>query len=258
MTLPAEMPHVLNRTVLIRATPEVVFRFFTDTPRWASWWGAGSTIDARPGGRMYIRHPNGIEATGDVIAVDPPRRFVFSYGYASNAAIPPGSSRVTITLQPNAAGTMLTLAHELADATVRDEHVQGWRFQLSLFANAVSDEVNRNATAVADAWFGVWNDPDAAAREKTMRRIASPDITMSDRYSCLSSLPDLLAHIEASRRFMPGVHLSRSGTLGHCQGVALADFVAVQGDRELMRGTNVFTFGPDGKLEAVVGVTRVT
>jgi hypothetical protein len=203
---------------------------------------------------VYIRHPNGIEASGEMLVVEPPQRIVFTYGYATNPALPPGSSRVTITLDPSAAGTTLRLTHELADAAARDEHVQGWRFQLSRFANAVSDEVNVNAAAVADAWFHAWQEADAAARERTLLRIASPEITVSDRYSCLRSVPDLLAHIAASQRFMPGVRLQRSGELRHCQGVALADFVAVLNDNEVMRGTNVFVFGPTGLLESVVGV----
>jgi hypothetical protein len=33
---------------------------------------------------------------------------------------------------------------------VRDQHVQGWRFQLALFANVVSDEVFADASAVVD------------------------------------------------------------------------------------------------------------
>jgi uncharacterized protein YndB with AHSA1/START domain len=37
------LPHSLTRTVVIRATPATVFRFFTDSSRWAQWWGAGST-----------------------------------------------------------------------------------------------------------------------------------------------------------------------------------------------------------------------
>src|SRR5262249_5445683 len=45
-----ELTHSLNRTVVIRAMPETVFRYFTDSARWAAWWGHGSTIDARPGG----------------------------------------------------------------------------------------------------------------------------------------------------------------------------------------------------------------
>ena len=43
-----ELPYQLDRTVVIKARPETVFRFFTDSARWASWWGAGSTIDPKP------------------------------------------------------------------------------------------------------------------------------------------------------------------------------------------------------------------
>jgi len=31
--------HVLERTVLIRAKRETVFRYFTDSERFAAWWG---------------------------------------------------------------------------------------------------------------------------------------------------------------------------------------------------------------------------
>ena len=75
--------------------------------------GAGSRIDSRPGGRMLIRHPNAVEASGEVMEVVPPERIVFTYGYQSGPASPPGSSRVTITLDQCAQGTQLRLTHEL-------------------------------------------------------------------------------------------------------------------------------------------------
>jgi uncharacterized protein YndB with AHSA1/START domain len=45
------LTHQVDRTVVIQATPAVVFAFLTETPRWAVWWGAGSEIDARPAAR---------------------------------------------------------------------------------------------------------------------------------------------------------------------------------------------------------------
>lgn len=51
------LTHSLDRTVLIGATRETVFRFFTDNARWAAWWGAGSTIDPKPGGAVRIGTP---------------------------------------------------------------------------------------------------------------------------------------------------------------------------------------------------------
>ena len=85
-----DLPHNLERTVVIRATPETVFRFFTDDIRWAAWWGAGLTIDPTPGGKVYIRHANGIETVGEVLEVSPGELIVFTYGYTIGKPIPPG------------------------------------------------------------------------------------------------------------------------------------------------------------------------
>ncbi len=104
-----ELPHLLERTLVIEATRATVFRFFTDTDRWAAWWGAGSAIDPRPGGRVLIRYANGIEAQGEVVEIAEPERIVFTYGYESGKPIPPGSSRVTIRLEAVESGTRLHL-----------------------------------------------------------------------------------------------------------------------------------------------------
>src|SRR6185295_11811411 len=84
-TIMMSLPHRVDRTITILAPVDTVFRFFTDSARWASWWGAGSTIDATPGGRVLIRHPGGTEVTGEVLEIAPPKRIVFTYGNASGA-----------------------------------------------------------------------------------------------------------------------------------------------------------------------------
>ena len=141
------LAHRLDRTIVINAPREAVFRYFTDSSRWANWWGAGSTIDSRPGGRICIKYPEGTEVAGEVVEVHPPERIVFTYGYVSGNPIPAGSSRVTIQLAAERGATRLTLTHELGDAASRDQHIQGWRYQLSLFSNVVADEINAGAAA---------------------------------------------------------------------------------------------------------------
>jgi uncharacterized protein YndB with AHSA1/START domain len=254
MTTSAALPHQLNREVVIRASRETVFRFFTDSTRWAAWWGAGSTIDARPGGTVVIRYPNALEALGEVIDLDPPGQITFTYGYKSGTPIPAGGSRVSIRLEAIDAGTRLRLTHDFHDASVRDEHVQGWRYQLSLFANLVSDEVCATAGSAVDAWFGAWSDPDSSARETTLARIATPGVLFCDRFSALEGRQDVTAHLDASHRFMPGLQLRRSGDTRHCQGVVLADWIAQgQDEQERARGTNVFVFNEAGQIESVTG-----
>src|ERR1700733_5357881 len=57
----------VERMVEIQAPRETVFRYFTDSARWAKWWGAGSTIEPSAGGKVYIRHPNAVEVVGEVL-----------------------------------------------------------------------------------------------------------------------------------------------------------------------------------------------
>ena len=244
----------LDRTVVIHARPATVFDFFSNSQDWANWWGPGSTIDARPGGRLLIRHPNGVEVTGEVIDLRAPERIVFTYGYASGASIPPGGSQVTIRLDSHPQGTLLQLTHEFTDAEARDQHVQGWRFQLSLFANAVANKVNAGAVETVDRWFAAWSDPQTPSREATLSAISIGGIGFHDRFSCISGAEDLKGHLAAVHVFMPGMRLERRGDIRHCQSRVLADWVALAKDgQERGRGTNLFVFDADGRIEEVTG-----
>jgi uncharacterized protein YndB with AHSA1/START domain len=248
------LQHSLDRTIVIEAPRDLVFRYFTDSTRWSAWWGAGSTIDPRPGGSVYIRHPGGVEASGEVVEAQPPNRIVFTYGFNSGKPIPPGASRVTIDLEQAARGTRLRLRHEFDDVAARDEHVQGWRYQLSVFANVVADDLHRDAARIVDSWFACWAEPDERVRRRDLSAIASSGVRMKDRFSSVEGLDELMPHISAAQRFMPGLRLSRQGDARQCQGTVLADWTAAGADAQPRgRGTNVFVLGPDGLIEAVTG-----
>lgn len=260
MTAMADLPaltHRLDRVVVIEAPRDVVFRYFADTTRWAQWWGAGSTIDARPGGRMYIRYPDGTEVVGEVLEVNAPENIAFTYGYVSGKMIAPGGSRVTIRLEADARGTRLHFLHEFAEAAVRDVHVQGWRYQLSVFSNVVASEVHANAASLVDEWFGAWAETDAARRRARLDAIAIAGVDFRDRFSLIEGLDELAEQIGGSQRFMPGLRMERRGDVSHCQGTALAEWVVLSQDgQERGRGTNVYRLGPHGKIESVVGLWR--
>ena len=197
-----------------------------------------------------------MEVSGEVLEISPPERIVFTYGFATGKPIPPGSSRVTILLEAVPSGTRLQLKHEFAEAAPRDEHIQGWRFQLSLFSNVVANEVYANAASVVDDWFGAWIIADEQARQTALAKIVTPGIQFRDRFSLLEGMDDLTAHIGASQRFMPGMRLERKGDIRHCQGTVLADWIAIGPDGQpRMNGTNVFIFGPDVRIESVTGIT---
>jgi uncharacterized protein YndB with AHSA1/START domain len=248
------LTHQLDRTILIEAPQASVFRYFTDPGRWAAWWGAGSSIDARPGGRVFVRHPEGTEAVGEVVEIAPPSRIVFTYGYATGTPVAPGGSRVTIRLEKDPRGTRLHLTHAFADAAARDHHVQGWRYQLSVFANVVTNDVHGDVAGLVDRWFAVWSELDGAARASTLSAIAAPLVRMRDRFSSVEGTDELTAHIGAAQHFMPGMRITRDGAPRHCQGTVLADWTASGPDGQPRgRGTNVFTLGPDSRIESVTG-----
>jgi uncharacterized protein YndB with AHSA1/START domain len=248
------LPFVVERTVVIAAGRETVFRFFTDSQRFAAWWGEGSTIDPRAGGAVVIRYPNGVRAGGSVVEVVPPRRVVFSFGYESGQPMPTGGSLVTITLEPEPAGTRLHLRHELPSAAARDAHVQGWRYQLALFANVAARHEPPALDALADRFFGLWAMEDAARRAE-LAALAVDTLAFRDSYSSTEGLDDLDAHVAGARRFMPGVVLERVGPARQCQGTVLVDWVAKGADGVPRgKGTNVFELAPDGRIARVTGV----
>lgn len=247
-----EFPESLERTIMIRARRETVFAYFTDSERFARWWGAGSRIDPRPGGAVEIRYPNGVTARGEIVEIDGPRRVVFSYGYGGGK--PSEFSLVTITLEENRDGTALHLKHAFSSAKIRDQHVQGWRYQLALFSKAVSEEARPGAQERVDAFLRAWGDPDPATRRRLLESCAAPGLVFRDTYSATDGLEDLLANLEAIQLHMPGVRLSRDGDVRLSHGTALARWIATKEDGETLgRGANVYDLSPDGRIARVVG-----
>ena len=252
--MPNDLTHSLERSIIICAERSTVFRFFTDSHLFADWWGEGSTIDGSVGGSVLIRYPNGISASGKILEIEPPERIVFTYGYESGKPFPPSESRVAITLKEHSSGTLLTLQHELADAAVRDEHIQGWRYQLALFANVASRYQHSNAQQHVDAYFDLWNTSDSDARLKKMNGLLQQDVVFQDRYSCTSGLVDLNAHLTAYQHFMPGLIISRDGEPQQCQGTVLCRWIASKSDgAQAGKGLNVFLLSPQGLIRRITG-----
>jgi uncharacterized protein YndB with AHSA1/START domain len=247
----------VEREVLIRAPRALVFRYFTDPTRFAAWWGPGSSIEGRAGGALRIVFPGGAEqAVGEVLELRPPERIVFSYGYAGEGKpIAPGASRVTVTLAEHASGTLLHLRHEVADPATRDHHVQGWRYQLSVFSNVAANEAQAGAGAAVEGWFQAWNEADAGARAAAFAALVTEDVVFQDAYSSTRGRDDLVAHVAGAKLHMPGIALEPAGAARHCQGTVLADWIArLPGGQPLAHGTSVFELDPAGRFTRVVGL----
>lgn len=120
-------PEALEVTVHIAADPATVFPYFTDPDRYVQWMGRTAVLEPVPGGTFRVRMRDGVEAAGEFVEIDPPRKVVFTWGWTHEQAVPPGATRVVVTLAPEGNGTRVVLRHfGLPDARQRSGHREGW------------------------------------------------------------------------------------------------------------------------------------
>jgi uncharacterized protein YndB with AHSA1/START domain len=115
----------------INASLTTVFSFFTDRDRWLSWQGVEAEIDPRPGGVFRMNVQGDSVAAGHFVTVEPYRRIVFTWGWeTADSPVPPGSSTVDITLEPDGPATLLRLTHRGLPLEMFKSHDQGWNHYL--------------------------------------------------------------------------------------------------------------------------------
>ena len=126
---------MLEVSVHIEATPDAVFQYFTDPSKYVQWMGTDARITSTPGGEYRVRMRDGVETVGEFVEIDPPKRVVFTWGWEHDAAVPPGSTRVEVTLEPDGTGTRVVLRHhDLPSAEQIEHHRQGWQLYLNRLA----------------------------------------------------------------------------------------------------------------------------
>jgi uncharacterized protein YndB with AHSA1/START domain len=152
----------MNRTstavevsVQLAAAPETVFPYFTEPGRYVQWMGSEATLEPSPGGTYRVRMPDGFRAAGTFLHVDPPHQLAFTWGFADADAVqrskheqnrassgnpmPPGSTRVTVTLDAADGGTRLTLRHDdLPSPELVEGHRVAWGIYLTRLAVRVA------------------------------------------------------------------------------------------------------------------------
>jgi uncharacterized protein YndB with AHSA1/START domain len=119
---------------------EVAFEFFVDAGRLVRWLGISAELEAVPGGRFRFEVEPGQFCEGEYVAVEPPARVVFSWGWTDPWwDLPPGTSLVEVELAEAGPGsTSLRLVHHRLPGQLRALHDDGWTRFLGRLAAVAS------------------------------------------------------------------------------------------------------------------------
>lgn len=247
----------------IAARPETVFGFFTDAEDFATWMGGGmgdASIEPRPGGAVRIAFPDDIVVRGEVVAIDPPRRFAFTWGYEGSESLPAGASTVEILLEPVERGTLLTLRHTgLPDAATRDQHRGGFQLYLSrLAAESALAEHGDRVPNLVDAWFRAWNADDPGERDAALGECFAEEGEFRHPWAALRGRAELASHVASSRAVMGGVSLEPRGEPEICHRWVRFGWGAVRAGETVSTGENVAALDSESRFELVIGFTDPT
>ena len=137
---------VLRRT--IAATPDRIFRAWTDPSELARWMSpvghADAEVDLRVGGRLLVTmigEGQRIEHHGEFLVIEPPHRLVFTWQSPHTDEV---ATRVIVELTANERGTDLTLRHERLSPDAARSHAGGWGAMLDRLADLTQPD--REAT----------------------------------------------------------------------------------------------------------------
>jgi uncharacterized protein YndB with AHSA1/START domain len=128
----------IEHEIVIAAPPEQVFEFLTVPEKYTRWMGREATLDPRAGGVYRCVVHDAATVRGEYLTVEPPTCVAFTWGFEGNPRIPPGSSTVTITLEPVASGTRLLLVHAGLPHPDLALHDRGWQGYLAQLAGVAA------------------------------------------------------------------------------------------------------------------------
>ncbi len=137
---------IVELTVRLSASPAVVFPYFTDPELYVRWQGIKAELDPRPGGLYRVWMDDQTVARGEYVHVDAPHKVVFTWGWENDSSVPPGSTRVELTITPDADGSMLLLRHfGLPNDAAAAMHTEGWKHFTALLEVAVRPDDDKSA-----------------------------------------------------------------------------------------------------------------
>lgn len=123
--------------LFIDAPPERVFDHFCQPALLVRWMGDYARLQAVAGGTFSV-DINGVLIRGDFLRLERPSAIEIAWGELGNAEMPPGSTRLRISLEAVNNGTMLRLHHEGLVPDEAAKHAIGWPHYVARLAVAAT------------------------------------------------------------------------------------------------------------------------
>lgn len=130
-------PDCITRTVALAQPPAAVWTALTTAEGLGTWFGDEATIDLRPGGSARVTWAGGERADLRVERVEEPTVFGFTWHINGLPDDDPRRTYVEFTLQPDGAGTRLTVVEsgfaqlpDDAHGKAYDGNTEGWAAEL--------------------------------------------------------------------------------------------------------------------------------
>jgi uncharacterized protein YndB with AHSA1/START domain len=134
---PMAFPDRIERTIEIAHQPAAVWAALTTAEGLGAWFGNRATIDLRPGGAARLEWDGGPTADLRIERVEEPRVFGFTWHVYGLPDDDPRRTYVEFTLEPDGAGTRLTVVESGFAQLPEDAHqrafegnTRGWRSEL--------------------------------------------------------------------------------------------------------------------------------
>jgi uncharacterized protein YndB with AHSA1/START domain len=119
------MSEAYRTSIVIAARPEQVFEYFVRPELLVRWMGDVARLDAVEGGTFSV-DINGVLIRGHFVRLEPPRLIEIAWGEAGNTAMPPGATRLRVTLEALGTGTRVQLEHSGLVPSEAPKHAMGW------------------------------------------------------------------------------------------------------------------------------------
>jgi uncharacterized protein YndB with AHSA1/START domain len=145
---PDETENLVEHEIRVAASPDIVFRYFTDPAKMVEWMGTEATLDPRPGGVCRVNPSGHAAMLGEFVEVEPPSRVAFTWGWETELfSTPPQSTLVEVSLTADGEGTVVRVTHRRLKPGAVAFHRAGWEHYLPRLALVAS-----GATARSDPW----------------------------------------------------------------------------------------------------------